>query len=57
MLNLLVISIYDSFKSFSQHEKFLVLKWIRENISEWREAVIVSPDAGGAKRFFNHFTS
>jgi phosphoribosylpyrophosphate synthetase len=28
-----------------------VLKWIKENISEWREAVIVSPDAGGAKRF------
>ena len=27
-----------------------VLKWIRENISEWRDACIVSPDAGGAKR-------
>ncbi len=27
-----------------------VLKWIKENIPEWREAVIVSPDAGGAKR-------
>lgn len=27
-----------------------VLKWIRENIPEWRNAIIVSPDAGGAKR-------
>ncbi|KAF0883305.1 PRPS1 pyrophosphokinase, partial [Crocuta crocuta] len=28
----------------------VVLKWIRENISEWRSCTIVSPDAGGAKR-------
>ena len=27
-----------------------VLKWIRENIADWRNACIVSPDAGGAKR-------
>jgi len=27
-----------------------VLKWIRENISEWKNCTIVSPDAGGAKR-------
>ncbi|XP_013409908.1 ribose-phosphate pyrophosphokinase 2 isoform X1 [Lingula anatina] len=27
-----------------------VLKWIRENIPEWRNSVVVSPDAGGAKR-------
>ncbi len=27
-----------------------VLKWIRENIPEWRDSIIVSPDAGGAKR-------
>merc|ERR1711934_70523 len=27
-----------------------VLKWIKENISEWKNACIVSPDAGGAKR-------
>uniref|UniRef100_A0A8C3VLX7 ribose-phosphate diphosphokinase n=1 Tax=Catagonus wagneri TaxID=51154 RepID=A0A8C3VLX7_9CETA len=27
-----------------------VLKWIKENISEWRNCMIVSPDAGGAKR-------
>ena len=27
-----------------------VLKWIRENIPEWQETVVVSPDAGGAKR-------
>ena len=28
-----------------------VLKWIKENIAEYGEAVIVSPDAGGAKRY------
>lgn len=27
-----------------------VLKWVKENIPEWRNAIIVSPDAGGAKR-------
>ncbi|XP_007889234.1 ribose-phosphate pyrophosphokinase 1 isoform X1 [Callorhinchus milii] len=27
-----------------------VLKWIRENILEWKNCTIVSPDAGGAKR-------
>uniref|UniRef100_F6TAG7 ribose-phosphate diphosphokinase n=1 Tax=Equus caballus TaxID=9796 RepID=F6TAG7_HORSE len=27
-----------------------VLRWIRENISEWRNCIIVAPDAGGAKR-------
>ena len=27
-----------------------VLKWIKENIDEWRNCIIVSPDAGGAKR-------
>lgn len=27
-----------------------VLKWIKDNISEWRNSCIVSPDAGGAKR-------
>ncbi|CAG5122091.1 unnamed protein product [Candidula unifasciata] len=27
-----------------------VLKWIKENIPEWRNCTIVSPDAGGAKR-------
>ena len=27
-----------------------VLKWIRENLDDWKECVIVSPDAGGAKR-------
>lgn len=27
-----------------------VLKWIKENIPEWKTCVIVSPDAGGAKR-------
>jgi len=27
-----------------------VLKWIKENIAEWHNSIIVSPDAGGAKR-------
>jgi len=27
-----------------------VLKWIKENIDDWRSCVVVSPDAGGAKR-------
>lgn len=27
-----------------------VLKWIKENIAEWKNCTIVSPDAGGAKR-------
>ncbi|KAM7365520.1 hypothetical protein PAMP_016440 [Pampus punctatissimus] len=27
-----------------------VLQWIRENIPEWKNSIIVSPDAGGAKR-------
>ncbi|CAB3385999.1 ribose-phosphate pyrophosphokinase 1-like isoform X2 [Cloeon dipterum] len=26
------------------------VKWIKENIPEWRNSIIVSPDAGGAKR-------
>ncbi|MEQ2183818.1 Ribose-phosphate pyrophosphokinase 2, partial [Goodea atripinnis] len=27
-----------------------VLQWIKENIPEWKNCIIVSPDAGGAKR-------
>lgn len=27
-----------------------VLKWIRDHISDWKNCVIVSPDAGGTKR-------
>ncbi|CAG5933258.1 unnamed protein product [Menidia menidia] len=27
-----------------------VLQWIKENIPEWKDCIIVSPDAGGAKR-------
>ena len=27
-----------------------VLKWVRENIENWQNAVVVSPDAGGVKR-------
>lgn len=32
-----------------------VLKWIKENIPEWRNSIIVSPDAGGAKRYKMNF--
>uniref|UniRef100_A0A667HLR7 ribose-phosphate diphosphokinase n=1 Tax=Lynx canadensis TaxID=61383 RepID=A0A667HLR7_LYNCA len=28
----------------------VVLQWIRENTAEWDNCIIVSPDAGGAKR-------
>jgi ribose-phosphate pyrophosphokinase len=28
----------------------VLLQWIKQNIPEWREAIIVSPDAGGTKR-------
>lgn len=31
-----------------------VLQWIRENIPEWKNCIIVSPDAGGAKRYDHH---
>jgi ribose-phosphate pyrophosphokinase len=27
-----------------------IIKWIQDNIADWRTSVIVSPDAGGAKR-------
>lgn len=29
-----------------------ILKYIKESIPNWQEAVIVSPDAGGAKRYY-----
>lgn len=32
-----------------------VLKWIKENIPEWKNCTIVSPDAGGAKRYKSHY--
>ena len=28
----------------------VVSKWIKENIDDWPNAIIVSPDVGGAKR-------
>ena len=28
-----------------------ILKWIKDNIPEWKDSIIVSPDAGGAKRW------
>lgn len=28
----------------------IAIRWIKENIADWRNCVIVSPDAGGAKR-------
>lgn len=32
-----------------------VLKWIKEHIFDWQQSVIVSPDAGGAKRLMMLF--
>lgn len=34
-----------------------VLKWIKENIPQWNNSIIVSPDAGGAKRYARKITS
>ena len=31
----------------------MMLKYIRERIPDWQNAVIVSPDAGGAKRYLH----
>lgn len=28
-----------------------VIKWIQKNISDWQNCCVVSPDAGGAKRY------
>ena len=28
-----------------------MLKWIKDNIPAWKDCVIVSPDAGGTKRY------
>lgn len=28
-----------------------VLNWIKKNIEQWEDSVIVSPDAGGVKRY------
>jgi ribose-phosphate pyrophosphokinase len=30
-----------------------IVKYIQDNIDNWKEAVIVSPDAGGTKRWAN----
>lgn len=38
------------FTGFYRYAEPAVLKWIKENIAEWRNSIIVSPDAGGAKR-------
>ena len=32
------------------HSQPIMIKYIQENIPDWNHAVIVSPDAGGAKR-------
>ena len=32
------------------YSKPLLVKWIREKVPDYKSAVIVSPDAGGAKR-------
>ncbi|GAA5869666.1 hypothetical protein JCM1840_000551 [Sporobolomyces johnsonii] len=30
-----------------------MIRWVKENIQDWKEVIIVSPDAGGAKRATN----
>ena len=32
-----------------------VVKWIMDNIPEWKNSIMVSPDAGGAKRYLYQF--
>ena len=32
-----------------------VVKWIIDNIPEWKNSIMVSPDAGGAKRYLYQF--
>ena len=50
-------SFFDFFQGFfdipvdNLYAEPAVLKWIKENISDWQQSVIVSPDAGGAKRW------
>ena len=31
-----------------------VLRWIKENVPDWKNSIVVSPDAGGAKRCVKH---
>lgn len=51
-----MIQVFSSFQGFfdipvdNLYAEPAVLRWIREHITEWERAVIVSPDAGGAKR-------
>lgn len=33
-----------------------IARWIRSNVDDWRDAIIVSPDAGGAKRYVSRLT-
>ena len=50
------INMYCNFQGFfdipvdNLYAEPAVLKWIKEHISDWQQSVIVSPDAGGAKR-------
>uniref|UniRef100_A0A3P8W8N3 ribose-phosphate diphosphokinase n=1 Tax=Cynoglossus semilaevis TaxID=244447 RepID=A0A3P8W8N3_CYNSE len=47
------VSSFDSFLFICPYNLYAepaVLKWIKENIPEWKNCTIVSPDAGGAKR-------
>ena len=55
-VNLKVVYIFSQIQGFfdipvdNLYAEPAVLKWIKENIPEWRNSIIVSPDAGGAKR-------
>ena len=60
--SVVTVTLQVAYSTFSQIQGFFdipvdnlyaepaVLKWIKENIPEWRNSIIVSPDAGGAKR-------
>merc|ERR1712071_168884 len=48
--NMLSVAGADHIITTDLHAEPAVLKWIKENIDEWRNCIIVSPDAGGAKR-------
>jgi len=49
-----VLSLFQGFFDIAVDNLYAepaVLQWIRENIPEWKNCIVVSPDAGGAKRY------
>lgn len=33
------------------------VRWVKDNVPEWKDCIVVSPDAGGAKRSATHPTT